>query len=442
MIGAPRPRPQAGRLNPARQRGRWIFQAPTGVVAIAWVVAAMCAVSCAFGPSVGGVALAQEVATQDVIETVEGERLEGRMIAWEARSVTFQPAAEGEAPRDWGIADLVAIELAGTQPTAANAQPAAPHRVELRGGGTLAGKVSSWKNATLQIESAGRTWNVPQDWVARIMFAAGATAAEPAEGDVLQVVTPAGSRQAITGRVLDLADDSLGFEYQGTARRVKLERVVAVTLLARRAASEGMGPERLTWLTVSVPGATRIPVLGERLTDEEARLTTAWGESVATPRAGLRLAVRNGRLIDLTERAPQQVAETPYFDRVIPWTTTAPRGGFRLGDQRYRRGLLMHSRSQLTYALAEDFQRFRATLGLQLPEGRLGAVDVRVRVDGREVLAREGLVATDPPLPVDIDLRGAKSLQLEVDFGPGEDVGDRVLWAEPILVRDASGAAK
>jgi hypothetical protein len=34
-----------------------------------------------------------------------------------------------------------------------------------------------------------------------------------------------------------------------------------------------------------------------------------------------------------------------------------------------------------------------------------------------------------------VPLAGAKQLALEVDFGPDQDVGDRILWVEPRLFR-------
>jgi hypothetical protein len=36
---------------------------------------------------------------------------------------------------------------------------------------------------------------------------------------------------------------------------------------------------------------------------------------------------------------------------------------------------------------------------------------------------------------MDVDVSGVKTLSLEADFGRGQDVGDRVVWANPRLLR-------
>ena len=41
----------------------------------------------------------------------------------------------------------------------------------------------------------------------------------------------------------------------------------------------------------------------------------------------------------------------------------------------------------------------------------------------------------EKPVPVEVPVKGAKQLRLEVDFGEDEDVGDRVIWANARLYR-------
>ncbi len=53
----------------------------------------------------------------------------------------------------------------------------------------------------------------------------------------------------------------------------------------------------------------------------------------------------------------------------------------------------------------------------------------RVLVDDRELLANPDLRSDAEPVTLKLDVSGAKQLTLEIDFGQGQDVGDRVLWA-------------
>jgi hypothetical protein len=64
-----------------------------------------------------------------------------------------------------------------------------------------------------------------------------------------------------------------------------------------------------------------------------------------------------------------------------------------------------------------------------------GRAACRVLIDGREVFAEPDLQGGKEPIKIDVPLEGAKQLTLEVDFGENADVGDRVLWAEPRLLR-------
>jgi hypothetical protein len=55
--------------------------------------------------------------------------------------------------------------------------------------------------------------------------------------------------------------------------------------------------------------------------------------------------------------------------------------------------------------------------------------------DGEELFAKKDLRATDKPESLNLPLKGAKQLVLEVDFGEDEDVQDRVIWGAARLVK-------
>ena len=55
--------------------------------------------------------------------------------------------------------------------------------------------------------------------------------------------------------------------------------------------------------------------------------------------------------------------------------------------------------------------------------------------DGKPLFERPDFRGDEPPADLDLDVSGVKRLTLEVDFGEGQDVGDRVVWANPRLLR-------
>ena len=67
----------------------------------------------------------------------------------------------------------------------------------------------------------------------------------------------------------------------------------------------------------------------------------------------------------------------------------------------------------------------------------------RVLVDGKPVWTSAGSVRGGEAARVvgPLDVSGAKSLVLEVDFGEGQHQMDRADWVDPVLVRAPAAAA-
>ncbi|NLF10042.1 MAG: hypothetical protein GX594_18995 [Pirellulaceae bacterium] len=58
----------------------------------------------------------------------------------------------------------------------------------------------------------------------------------------------------------------------------------------------------------------------------------------------------------------------------------------------------------------------------------------RVLVDGREKYAGPILRDGEPPVPVEVDLTGAKRMELVVDYADRADVLDRADWLDARIV--------
>jgi NPCBM/NEW2 domain len=66
-----------------------------------------------------------------------------------------------------------------------------------------------------------------------------------------------------------------------------------------------------------------------------------------------------------------------------------------------------------------------------------------VFADSKELYANPDLKASGPPVPLKVTVTGALRLRLVVDFGRGQDTGDRVIWANARLFRtQPAGGAK
>ena len=153
------------------------------------------------------------------------------------------------------------------------------------------------------------------------------------------------------------------------------------------------------------------------------------------------ISIKNGKAISLTELVPSRVEQVPFFDRMIPFRLNESLSGgpILLRDGKHSRGISVHAKTVLRYSIGGRFQRFRTKVGFQLPEGELGDAAVRVMGDDKTLFERPSLRGDGPVEPLDLDVTGIGTLILAVDFGRGQDVGDRVVWADPTLIRAEVG---
>lgn len=159
---------------------------------------------------------------------------------------------------------------------------------------------------------------------------------------------------------------------------------------------------------------------------------------------------RGGLCTYLSDLEPAAVEERTYFGpQLWPHRRDANvlGGPLAIRGKRFRRGLGVHAYSKLTYRLDGGYARFEAVIGLDdaargdARDPLLGNVVFRVHVDGEKRFDSGIVTWKDDPRPVRVDVRGAKALVLEVDFGEGFHARDRADWADARLIRLPAGEA-
>jgi hypothetical protein len=222
--------------------------------------------------------------------------------------------------------------------------------------------------------------------------------------------------------------------WEGKERTIPTGRLHGI-LLANPPVEAGEG----TRLQVRTVRGERIE--GRLVPAEEpgVRIRTAAGPVLAVPAARIeRIEVVGGSVVHLSDLEPAEVEETPWLgSRTWPHRRDLCVAGtpLRVRGTTYSRGLGTHSRCRLVYDLAGGFRRFRAVLALDDTAPARAAAIVRVLVDGEPGTDERTLRAGEPPIPVDVDVEGARRLTLVVDFGEFGDIGDRVDWCDARLVR-------
>jgi hypothetical protein len=149
----------------------------------------------------------------------------------------------------------------------------------------------------------------------------------------------------------------------------------------------------------------------------------------------------NGPVSWLSSRTPSESVHNSFFD--TSWRArmdqTVRGEPIRFAEKTYTRGIGVHAQSMLTFPLDGSYQFFRTQYAI---DGDLPYADVTVRIklDDRLVHEAKGFKAGILAPIVQLDLKGAKSLTLEVDYGGGYDVQDRFNWIEPALVRTTAAS--
>lgn len=260
---------------------------------------------------------------------------------------------------------------------------------------------------------------------------------EPKTEDSAYVSTKDGNIQRVSGEVVGMNETSLLFQYQGQKREVNLDRVAGLVLHKKRIkAKSKMALQSL----VGLIGGSQIP--GEVLLDQGVSVLVKmpWGGSITLSRDYLAtVKTVNARSVSLTELIPETVTQVPFFNRIYSYRVNQSFAGkpLKVGKQVFSKGLCVHSKTELVYTLDKNFEKFYSVPGLQSETGELGNVAVKVVADGKVLYEQPEFTSTTKQSPLDLNVAGCQTLTLIVDFGKGQDVGDRFVWGNPRLIRAA-----
>jgi hypothetical protein len=255
-----------------------------------------------------------------------------------------------------------------------------------------------------------------------------------ATGESDRVILANGDKLA--GRLESIRDDKLRLEAELVVADIELHRIRAIifdpSLLRRRK------PEAFR----AIAGFTD----GSRLTAEELVLDgesltikLAGGTALKAPAAELVcLQPLGGTVTYLSDREPAGCRQIPYLD--LPWPPyradrNVTGGLLRAGGRLYLKGLGVHSASRLTYELDGPFRTFQSALAVDDSTSGGGSVRFLVYVDGERKFASPIVRGGTAPVPISVDVAGAKRLDLVVDFADRADVLDHADWLNARLVR-------
>jgi NPCBM/NEW2 domain len=189
---------------------------------------------------------------------------------------------------------------------------------------------------------------------------------------------------------------------------------------------------------VSTTDGTVLTTDSVRLTDRDLHVLLPGNVDHPIPLSSIAgIEQINGPVIWLSSLTPTQNIQTPFFSqRTQPgqMNKTVEGDVIRFGDREFSHGIGVHSYSRLDFPIDPSCKSFRTQYAI---DGDQPWADVTVRIKLDDKIAYEKTHVTSGVLSdvVNIDLNGAKTLTLEVDYGENYDVQDRLNWIEPALLR-------
>jgi hypothetical protein len=252
-------------------------------------------------------------------------------------------------------------------------------------------------------------------------------------GDLLLARAKNGEVVPISGVLEGVEGGRLRFTYQGKSRSLPIGQVEGIVLAARPPS-----PDDGLWATFLLLGDASVTGRWKAIEGSDWKLETPWGQELKLPAAEVRqVRFRGGAMTYLSDLEPSEVEEASFFGRPSPWRRDASLSGGKLKMDRrtYDRGIAVHSRCVLTYDLEGQYETFEALVGFDDEARGKGRVDLRVLADDEEIYAEPDLRGDAPPVPLKLKIAGASRLKIVVDFGAGQDVGDRVILADARLFR-------
>ena len=261
------------------------------------------------------------------------------------------------------------------------------------------------------------------------------------QGDTLVIRKGGGALDYLEGVVLAADDQFVTFQYEGDEIPVKRSKLEGILFYQRAAGNDDALAEPA--LVATLQGGTRLRGQSMNVADDLVTITTVggvtWTESL-TALANVDYAI--GRTLYLSDVEPAKVIVTPHIasklDEELTQLLYKPR--MNVGhnnrtlqlrdpsdtkDESYRKGLCLHSRTEISYRLNNAYRQFHTLAGIDPALGTRGAARLIISADG-DTLWEQTIKGGQPAVVIDLDVKDKRRVTIVVDYEDKLDVADRV----------------
>jgi hypothetical protein len=336
--------------------------------------------------------------------------------------------------------EVLALRPLGVEPPADPAPPATPLRFELSDGSAFGGRITGATDGGFIVTlPSGQTCRLEPTLLRAIRSTSGGdsaraklaeVAAEENRTEDVAIVERGGRAMALRGAVRHIDSDRVLFTWKERELPLPWERLAALSFsrpLPRRSSC-----------TVRLRGGdvfTGRVVAGDETT---VTLSSAVFDRLVLPWSRIeRIECRSRLVTFLSDLVPERYEFTPFFQKQWDYARDRTLTGrpIRLAGQEHEKGVTMHSRSSLVYAIGREYRQFAAVVGIADEMSGRGDVTLAVLGDGRILWEATNVRGGEAPREALVDVTGVRELSLHVDFGEALDLSDHVCWASARLIR-------
>lgn len=397
-------------------------------LASGWVGLAASVVALSGGPR----AIAEVIAN---VTRIDGSTVRGTWLGIDATGLRIQ-GVEGEA------IPLDELESVGFREQAAVAGDELVH-LWLADGGQLSADLLRTEGTSVVVNTPiGDSLSIPFERLAAIQLVTAdqfpkaaeifrASLADRPPGKDVLISRDVEDVKTVQGRLEAVDPTSGSFHFGDRVRSFQTEKMFGV-VFARLAGDLAPAPVFLTLRD------------GARLSGEIVRADNSTvqlaarccGEVVVSLDRLVRLDFRSNRVEYLSDLQPKsQKAEgrlhEPSSARMDQSVAAGP---LMLDGKRYDRGLGVHSRTELTYALNGKYETFVSMIGIDDSARPLGSVTFQVVGDG-QTLFEKTVTGRDAAELASVRVAGVEELTLIANYGDDVDLADLANWGGARLIK-------
>ncbi len=371
------------------------------------------------------------------VQTLAGEELSGQLVEVTERQIVLETA---QGRKSQPIAGLLSVAPANPR-SIENVKPR--YWVRLSDGTQLLADAYKVKDrmATIQLCGGGTPLEIPTRSVAWLRLREPdpavdeqwrAILSQKTAGDLVVIRVSPTALDQLEGVLHDLDENTAQFEFDGDRIPVGLKKLEGLVYYHPLGKDEPRPACKLTTVEGS-SWSVRSLVLKEQVLE----VTTTGGVRVELPLDRVRLLdFSSGNVVYLSDLEAENMTWTPFMEFPSlaaklsklfgPKKDQSLDGGkLKLGNRLYQKGLALHSRSELTYRLTDNYRRFQADFGIDGAVGPSGHVELIIFGDDKELFRGE-VSGRDEPGSLDLDIAGVRRLKILVDFGMQLDIADHL----------------